>query len=343
MDISIIIPVYNTNIGDFEKCIKSILNQTFENFEIIVVDDGSKNEIAAYIDDFSRKDSRIVVYHRENKGVSAARNFGISKAQGNYVMFADADDEFTPWALRSAMEAAKETQANVLIGRILQTERGNNFECEYKTSNSQKIIHLNTTKLLDEFEKHVFVKNCNTWGRNNEGWMFNGEGCWAHLVDIDTARSNLFEEGLSIGEDTLWAIRLLENRNNMKFCLVDAYWYYYYQNEYSVMNTYSKNIESSITKAVSLLSPLMEKKNCDVQDAYGKWLFIKLKQIVYRYYLANECEMSLVQKIFSIRNLIATDIWKKALSISEKFKKNEKIKLFLYRSGLIIVLYNLKK
>ena len=76
MEISVIIPVYNTNIQDLMSCLESIRTQTFANYEIIIVDDGSKIDIAECLDDFAVKDKKIGVYHKCNEGVSEARNCG---------------------------------------------------------------------------------------------------------------------------------------------------------------------------------------------------------------------------------------------------------------------------
>lgn len=90
-EISVIIPVYNAE--DFlDKCINSVLNQTFRDFELILVDDGSTDKSGAICDSYSQKDSRVAVLHRENRGVSEARNAGIEQSQGKYIQFVDSDD-----------------------------------------------------------------------------------------------------------------------------------------------------------------------------------------------------------------------------------------------------------
>lgn len=89
--ISIIVPVYN--VEDYlEECIESIINQTYKNIEIIIINDGSTDNSGVICDKYSKKDKRIRVFHQENKGVSSARNFGIKNATGKYIMFVDADD-----------------------------------------------------------------------------------------------------------------------------------------------------------------------------------------------------------------------------------------------------------
>ena len=89
--ISVIIPVYNVE-KYLSRCLDSIINQTYRNLEIIIVDDGSKDSSGKIADKYANEDSRIVVIHQENKGISAARNVGMSIASGRYILFEDSDD-----------------------------------------------------------------------------------------------------------------------------------------------------------------------------------------------------------------------------------------------------------
>ena len=89
--ISIIVPVYNAE-KYIEKCVKSITDQTFENIEILLIDDGSKDSSGMLVDTICMKDERIRVFHKQNGGVSTARNVGLDNASGEYIMFVDADD-----------------------------------------------------------------------------------------------------------------------------------------------------------------------------------------------------------------------------------------------------------
>lgn len=89
--ISIIVPVYNTE-NQIRYCLDSILNQTYKNLEIIVVDDGTKDNAGIIAEEYSKKDDRIIVIHQENQGLSAARNAGLSVATGDYISFVDSDD-----------------------------------------------------------------------------------------------------------------------------------------------------------------------------------------------------------------------------------------------------------
>lgn len=89
--ISVIIPVYNVE-KYIHKCVDSVLNQTYRNLEIILVDDGSPDNCPQICDEYAQRDSRVMVVHKENEGVSIARNFAMSKMQGEYLMFVDSDD-----------------------------------------------------------------------------------------------------------------------------------------------------------------------------------------------------------------------------------------------------------
>lgn len=89
--ISVVIPVYNVE-KYFKRCIDSVLKQTYQNIEIIIVDDGSKDSSGSLCDEYEKKDSRIAVFHKENGGLSSARNFGLEKALGRYICFIDSDD-----------------------------------------------------------------------------------------------------------------------------------------------------------------------------------------------------------------------------------------------------------
>lgn len=89
--LSIIVPIYNVE-QYLERCIESIINQTYKNLEIILVDDGSKDNSGTIADTYASKDNRIKVIHKENGGLSDARNHGLDQAKGKYIIFIDSDD-----------------------------------------------------------------------------------------------------------------------------------------------------------------------------------------------------------------------------------------------------------
>lgn len=103
MKLSVIVPVYKVE-RSLDACVMSILNQNLEDFELLLVDDGSPDNCGRMCDEWAQKDRRIRVFHKENGGLSDARNFGISNAEGEYITFVDSDDELAPGTLAYMIE-----------------------------------------------------------------------------------------------------------------------------------------------------------------------------------------------------------------------------------------------
>lgn len=114
MLVSVIVPVYNIE-KYVSKCLDSLLLQDYENLEIIVVDDGSTDTSGEICDEYAKRDQRIKVYHKSNGGLSSARNYGISKAQGEYVCLVDGDDYVKKDFVRIMVKKANEKNADVVI------------------------------------------------------------------------------------------------------------------------------------------------------------------------------------------------------------------------------------
>lgn len=120
---SIIVPVYNT--GKYlEKCIQSILNQSFKDYELLLVDDGSTDNSGQICDYFAESDTRVIVFHKQNGGVDSARNLGIEKATGEYYYFVDSDDELLPGCLDTLMSGMKTSDIDLVIGGYIYSREG---------------------------------------------------------------------------------------------------------------------------------------------------------------------------------------------------------------------------
>lgn len=115
-EISVIVPVYKVE-KYLNKCIDSILAQTFEDFELILVDDGSPDRCGEICDEYARRDNRIKVIHKENGGVSSARNAGLDIARGKYVNFIDSDDWIEKEALETLYKLSSQTGADIVQGK----------------------------------------------------------------------------------------------------------------------------------------------------------------------------------------------------------------------------------
>lgn len=144
--VTIIVPVYNVEkyIGD---CVNSIINQTYNNLEIILVNDGSNDRSAFLIDQFARNDSRINVLHKQNGGVSSARNAGLSVAHGDYVCFVDADDRIAPEFVEHFMHIAVQNNADLVMstqtieGSLKEESNNHKFEIWTSEKSTSEILY----------------------------------------------------------------------------------------------------------------------------------------------------------------------------------------------------------
>lgn len=112
--VSIIVPVYNAE-RTIRRCIESILNQEYTDFELLLVDDGSLDASGAICDEYAARDSRVQVFHKANSGVSSSRNLALDRAQGTYLQFLDSDDWITPDATRSLVRAMEDGPCDMVI------------------------------------------------------------------------------------------------------------------------------------------------------------------------------------------------------------------------------------
>lgn len=144
--VSIIVPVYNAE-KYLNQCIDSLINQTYKNIEIILVNDGSTDGSGIICEEYKTKDNRIEVYHISNAGVSNARNLGISKASGQYVMFLDSDDWIEPETCEVALNQALEANAEIVFWSWIKESAKGIFKDVYLEENSE-ILYNNDIKKL---------------------------------------------------------------------------------------------------------------------------------------------------------------------------------------------------
>lgn len=139
--VSVIVPIYKVE-KYICRCVDSIINQTYHNLEIILVDDGSPDGCPAICDEYAKRDERITVIHQKNKGLSAARNSGLEKASGNYIFFVDSDDFINENVIKVMVEAAEEKNADlVLCNYICVDEQGNELKNKYVKKLGKEVLN----------------------------------------------------------------------------------------------------------------------------------------------------------------------------------------------------------
>lgn len=200
--ISVIVPVYNVE-KYLDRCIKSILNQTFTDFELILIDDGSPDNCPKMCDEWAKKDSRIVVIHKENGGVSSARNFGLDKASGEYISFVDPDD-----VLHSQFY-------EIMVKNIGESEIA---FCDYMRF-SDKCLFENIDGTLIEPE----ILN------NKKVFNHSSLSCyvvWNKLIKSSIINGQRFDAQIKNAEDSLFAFDLLLKCHSVVFINKKLYGYF---------------------------------------------------------------------------------------------------------------------
>lgn len=159
--ISIIMPVYNAE-KFLNQSIESVLNQTYKKFELIIVDDGSKDSSGSICDEYAKKDQRIKVIHKRNGGSSTARNKALDIADGKYIMFIDADDFFEPNSCKVLYNEIEKRKADYVIGNYIHT----NYEGEkWENPLFNPEIYDNFKLSITDYKKSFFVMNSVIWNK----------------------------------------------------------------------------------------------------------------------------------------------------------------------------------
>lgn len=206
--ISVIVPVFNPG-EHFVKCLDSIVNQTYKNLEIILIDDGSTDGSGLICDEYALNDSRIVCIHQKNSGVSKARNVGLEIATGDFLHFPDSDDYLDLDAYEYIMNIQREYDCDAVT-----------FEY-FVTYQNHEITHKNPDDHYGLF-----------YGIDTQVLLFNGcQFCCNKIFKCELTKDIRFREDIFRGEDLLFAAQLLKNANKVWF--EEKPFYHYVQSEES--------------------------------------------------------------------------------------------------------------
>ena len=234
--VSVIIPVYNVEkyIG---KCLDSIIAQTYKDFEIIIVDDGTKDRSGVICDEYARLDSRIRVFHEINGGVSSARNKGLNYASGDWVLFVDSDDWINEKLLETCCnEISKNENTDVCIFGFKEVE-DENVENMMPITSYKTIVAEGKTKLGLQYR--IFNRDRDACCDKN---VIKLSSPWKmyrkKFLDDNNIR---FTEELVNGEDGVF--NLYAYQYAKKIVLVETPLYFYRQRRDSVTQKYTKNVE----------------------------------------------------------------------------------------------------
>lgn len=235
--LSIVMPVYNTRPEYLERSVGSLLNQTYKELEILLVDDGSGEESSEKLKELAALDPRIRLIRQENAGASAARNTGILAARGRYLTMMDSDDSIEPEAYEQVIRKLQKSGADVAVFGFRE------MAADGRTTDHPAIKGRRTA--LENPEKILTIIAVSA---NQRG----GGYPWNKVWDLEKiGKAELFEEGIFCYEDKLWCIQMYQKCR--KVLLLPENYYTYYESAQSLSRGDSISKEKAVKKRRSAL------------------------------------------------------------------------------------------
>ena len=310
--ISVIVPVYKVE-QYLDKCVDSIVNQTYKNLEIILVDDGSPDHCPKMCDEWAKKDKRIKVIHKENGGVSSARNVGIDVSKGEYISFVDSDD----WIDNTFFEE---------LLNICLKYNSKYITCGYKRVYDNRIEYINNSNSIIKVDSSEYlVKLLNV--QNGYGFVH------MKLIKKNAINDLRFNENLKVGEDALFNVMLCENIDSA--IIYNKPLYNYYFNDNSVVRKYDKDYVNKYLESMKEMnSYLSNGKNSVDVNLYNYIVYhVLLIAVNYCYHPLNS-----LNKIKSLKSVCSIPLFKKAISKSnyKNMTLTRKVTLFTIKHKLYI-------
>jgi glycosyltransferase involved in cell wall biosynthesis len=217
--VSIIVPVYKVE-SYLKQCLDSLINQTYSNLEIIVVNDGSPDKSAEIAESYAEIDSRVHVYHKENGGLSDARNFGLPHISGDFTMFVDSDDWVSNQLVETLVSLLIENEAEAAqAGFYYAYDEQLLYDNRYFNQSSAPVT-LTNQDLMEALVKNDIVKNF----------------AWGKLYKTELVKNTPFVKGV-LFEDVYWAHHVMSQVTNYVICHEPLY--YYRQRADSIVKNYS--------------------------------------------------------------------------------------------------------
>ena len=323
--LSVIVPVYNAE-KDLDRCVNSILNQTYRDIEVILVDDGSPDNSPCICDGFSHKDSRVRVIHKENGGVSTARNAGLDAAQGDYIAFVDSDDFIEPDMYEKMMNIAEKYSCDVVMCDCIK-DFGKHSEIY--THNIKEGFY-DLKKLKDEYYNHLLIME----NIEYPATISNVTILWKSTLNKKEMR---YQPGVRFSEDLLFGAKLLRRAESFYY-MKNVALYHYVMNPQSASHTYVKDKWKDYLLLHSRIKAEFENdKEFDFSRQIDLCLLFFIYNTVGEIYGA---EISKQEKLSKIKEVLQSsavqEMFKRVKISSLKVPSKLKVLTFLYKHQLCL-------
>ncbi len=281
-EISIIVPVYGVELY-LRECLESIRTQSFGDIEVIVVDDGSPDKCPNIIDEYVKRDRRFIAIHKDNAGVSAARNDGLALATGKYVFLCDSDDWLPTNALELLFETAEANDADVSIGDYIEhSEMG-----ERRLSMFSNPFSTTQRRSIELIQKAVFNKGRTNYSCDDFDFTYGLGAPWHHLIRRNLIAHNGLEFDLgvkSLFDDGLFMLEVFEHTNTVVY--VQEPTYYYRVVNTSITHGYKADLLERYQKVYSALEDFINRydKDYDFNRSYYIRVYAYLNKAMTSYF-----------------------------------------------------------
>lgn len=283
---TIVIPVYNAD-KYLSQTLNSIRNQLFSEFEVLLIDDGSTDESAEVCLDFVNIDNRFQLYRKNNGGVCSARNYGIEKAKGEYIVFVDADDVVESTMLLECIKKIRNSKADILLfGMKFDIEKKKEIVKSYQKS-FESVVFLGEeldTYYCKLYESNYITSMCN------------------RVTKLELIQSNnlQFNEKITNYEDMVFGLECLRYAQKIQ-CIEECYYHYILRDEFGMSRKYKECLSETLPETVNLLRTNLG--SLPLSQETKEWAYRDIQRILW-IGIANICRQH-------------TNIWGKRRAIRE--------------------------
>ena len=303
--ISIIVPIYGVE-KYIKKCVDSILSQTYNEIEVILVDDGSPDRCPSICDEYAKKDSRVRVIHKKNGGLVSARQAGLKVARGDYIGFVDGDDWIEPNMYQEVATIIERFCPDMVV-----TEFYSEFDTHIEISNQifEDEFYIKERLNAEIYPRMLFNGKFYQFGINPNCWskVFKKELLKKHLTQVDTQ--------IKMGEDAAFTYPCMLDAKYI--CYINKPLYHYRIIGSSMSRGYDGNLENIIMLPYERLKTVNRKSKFDMTDQLNYYLLF-----LTNFLIRNEAKALNIKSLTQIRNTL-----KKIVKNADVKKASKKVKL----------------
>ncbi len=328
--LSVIVPIHNSE-KYLSRCVDSILSQSYKDFELILVNDGSTDESGNICDAYASKNSKIKVIHKsENSGPLHSRKIGFENAEGEYISYIDSDDYIHPNMYEIMMEPIEKYNTDIVICGILM-----------KTDTDDIPLHFGADRGLYDKAKLLRSVYPQMLYSPERGLPLLSPSLCNKIFRKIVLQKSLFETDNNIyyGEDAVCSYPCILDADSV-YMLPNRYLYYYCKTEESLTNIYDKHLFAKLPILIYTLDHAFAIRGVDGKAQIDCYAALQILEAV-RKELLLDCSISVGERIKKVRELIRVPRLNEALISVKKEKINRKVgyKLYLLRTGKIHLLY----